>query len=1199
MSLWLFLALSALATWPARQQSQNAETSDVVEQWVLRAEEWPAGVVERSRLSAEDSYSYDFENVDLSQVRKWLKWFNIPIPEADGKVSGWVWVKPQGGWLEWGNYLVEAQLDSPLLKIDAWNFRSAKLRVGFRENTWYLGTLQGSLLDPTSDQIAELKIVGQLPLGDAPELILNGSLDQVQVNALLAAFELDIPVANADGRLEVRAKSKLTSLMDLSGWQAIGSLALEQLIIESTTAGDILADFTLADGQWRLTDGSWRLGGDESASFQANGMLNSGLPFQVLAQAKDFRISQIDRQFLESMLASPSAFDGRLSLDAKLSGTANQGVSRLDADLELSDLRYNQTALGQLVAKVQIGPAAQPDIASNDLPNGENVHQPPSAKLQIGYRMDAETKLDGLAYWPNYLEVARTLPHQLSVDAWGVNLRQDISQKLALLREALPDIQLTSEQLQFLRQIDGRLDAQLRLGNLQTTHDNLDWSCESRVRILGLSLAGASLGDNFFQLSKEPNSSQITMRLWDRAEQLALQADIKLKADSTSLQEQFSKLDYQAQLELNQFSTRIQASPAASAFSLNASGQASIQGNLDAYLNEGSFNFPSVALENKNGNKLELCDVIGTIDPNVVQLKQFTLLGKSGRLDGQAEWQRQNVGQHRLHLTANQLSAWELLADEAGLAGYGWDGSLSFKLQASKPAEVQSLLQSWQVKFDGRLEQMELLQRKLGDAAFQGDFTNERIALMLSGDLLEGKLSADLDAQLQDPDQTNKADIHTQVDSWSMNLTWADLNLNEAIQLAAEPTAVPEVAGKASVQLQLSGQANQSPQGQIRLLVPNMQVANRRLVESLEIEGDLRENRIRIQQGIARIAGGRLHLAGELGTRNNTPDGDMQVAIQGLDLSKVSHLAGPNPMAQLDGAVSFRGKIRLDSKMHLDGTLDASDVAWNGLSAARVRGSLRSQYDWKSNRFDSQLRDLHGTALGGNLRGELELNASTRWSMKSSLSLQRGHMDELSQALGFQRVVGTGRFDASAKLSSRDLQKLNYLSGPVNFDFQGGDVASFPVLGDVQNLLLLPQLPSVRIQGGYLRGQLGQGQFRINELFLGSNAYWILAAGSTSLQNQKLDLNAVLQTDDSLGMSEFARWSSEKLLLVVAPQLALLVELNELVRNRTLYLHIGGTPKYPVIQPQAAQTLAANLIAQLQRRLLASPTAGTVPIDDP
>ncbi|MEZ6079425.1 MAG: hypothetical protein R3C56_28275 [Pirellulaceae bacterium] len=100
-------------------------------QETLEAGAWPAGVVARDTLPTERAYNYNFNEVDVSKLEGWLKWFGYELPaKFSGNVSGWIWAQRSGcGWFDVANYRLEGEVESPQLLIESWTLEQARLRL--------------------------------------------------------------------------------------------------------------------------------------------------------------------------------------------------------------------------------------------------------------------------------------------------------------------------------------------------------------------------------------------------------------------------------------------------------------------------------------------------------------------------------------------------------------------------------------------------------------------------------------------------------------------------------------------------------------------------------------------------------------------------------------------------------------------------------------------------------------------------------------------------------------------------------------------------------------------------------------------------------------------------------------------------------------------------------------------------------------
>lgn len=122
--------------------------------------------------------------------------------------------------------------------------------------------------------------------------------------------------------------------------------------------------------------------------------------------------------------------------------------------------------------------------------------------------------------------------------------------------------------------------------------------------------------------------------------------------------------------------------------------------------------------------------------------------------------------------------------------------------------------------------------------------------------------------------------------------------------------------------------------------------------------------------------------------------------------------------------------------------------------------------------------------------------------------------------------------------------------------------------------------------------QLGQGQLRIRHLLIYSDAFTLAAQGYAGLTSRRLDLEAILQSGGGIEQ-QLTQRATQKLLAINLPQLFLFSAINDLIRNRDVYFHVGGTTQHPSIHPRPVSTLAKALIQNIERQLL-TPTIQSV-----
>ena len=91
-----------------------------------------------------------------------------------------------------------------------------------------------------------------------------------------------------------------------------------------------------------------------------------------------------------------------------------------------------------------------------------------------------------------------------------------------------------------------------------------------------------------------------------------------------------------------------------------------------------------------------------------------------------------------------------------------------------------------------------------------------------------------------------------------------------------------------------------------------------------------------------------------------------------------------------------------------------------------------------------------------------------------------------------------------------------------------------------------------------------------------------------SLRTGRLDLQGVLQTGGGIE-SQVSQRSVRKLASLIAPEIVLVSQLDNLLRNRTIYFRVRGNTDRPLVQPKVAPTFARILLQEVRRELLAAP----------
>ncbi len=1208
------IMMKGLCRWIVRLSIAMVASQPLLAQSVLTTDDWPAGVVQRVSLPKERTYDYDFNDVKVSTLEGWLEWFGYPLPaELSGSVSGWLWAqRSDQGWFDVAGYRIEGEVTSPVLSIDSWQVAEARLRFGYSQGRWYVGSLTGNVRpNLVQATVGKVQLSATLPATAPREVQFSGSVDAAQLRPLLLGLGLSLDINNRTGSLVVAGSVPLESTASIETWQATAQLDLADVQFAQAPPLSI-------EGLWQLEAGHWSVAaahvsvGAQPLELNGHGSLRESFPFTAQLTSADLDISQLLSDAQQPQLAQQ--IQGRGALAAQCAGNANEGISAAVADLRSERLTIRDEAMSNVDLQARL------QTSANDAPQLSVELR--SAELAGG-------SLSGQLVWAELASLYEELPARVVVDLKDLQLDK--------LSDRLLPVALS-----------GVSTGQLRMNTVDAEQPEA-WNGELRLKVSDFVALNSPLGNIYLSASKPSDAPHIRWQLSDALETLQVQLNTQLLqahdagAQATGQAEEsrsaspawsFFLGDYTASGSLQNFRTHIALNstvPATSASSgevipVIASGQFQLQGSLaegdSLWLSRGTASLDQLILS-LAGQSIELRSAQLNVRPEAFRLERFEVLGSEGYAVGSALIRRDGQGQHLVKLRVAEMPVAPWLDTLSQYASAAVDGSqtldflqgiagqLSVDAQLQKRADEPLGLVGWQGTIAGALQDWSRRELPLGSLGFDGKLDPHRLQLQAEGELLGGQatLATELPLPLTASDVSNwimelgddTATATAAGKRIDIDAALLGIELQKLMSLISGPRLGNRFSGLADVRLQTTEEA--APTGPVgrtlpvwiaSLNIPQFFYERNSLAQDLQAQVRLHHGQLTIEKFSGGLASGRVHAVGNL---RLTPQqrwvGDIQFDARRMQFPCLVAWINPDYADAFVGELGYSGRATLGSQWLIRGSAVVRDATVYSLPVQQLRSNVRIVLGPDGTFETLSAERVRGTALGGTLQGQVQLRGGARYELASSLRIGAGKLDQLSQALGFEHIVGTGRFDAVAQLSSDDVTDLNALVGPLQLDFEGGDAQSVPLLADLSHVIPLLQLASTNISSGRLDARLGQGQMRILSMFLDSEAFWLVGDGSASLASQRLDLNAILNTGGGLD-AQLTQDARQRALTLLLPQLAVLGQIDDLIRNRTIYFHVAGTTGQPVIQLKPAQTLGRAFLQNLTRQLLVAPTAAAI-----
>ncbi len=1126
-------------------------------------EGFAAGVSTRGNLPTERTLDYDFDDVSIDSIEGWLRWVNVDLPvDVSGDVSGWLWAQRSAkGLFNFSDYWIEGELNSPTLTVDQWTIDAANWRFGYRNGTWYVGQLKGKVTPPNQTISAgQVNLAGKLPTDANAELQLYGEVANVNLESLLNGFAVTLPISNRGGTLSVEASVPFDRYRDLQNWTADAQLRLDDVALPTLQDPVLVtASAELREGNWKIDPANLSLQSDQSAKLPiritAGGPLKAPWQFSVEASSDDIEVNELLQQLnLQQFVVGGQ---GSVGVSAVAEGDAERGIQSGEFEVEAAALNVDE----QKVRGLSLSGKLQDNAAS--------------ARFQLASILNGTAV--GSVNWNDLRLNQEGTPNRISFTLNNINLG---AIKLPALTGRISGI------------ASGRVEFES-----ETREDGtVAWASNGDVAVANAIVEMTQFGDVNLEWEKNFDQTDGTAVVQFSKGDGRASAEIEVSfTDNFSAAAILESVQsYRANGSIDNYATSVRVPQLEQTLPIRLTGEFDFSGSSGDWIQSGNARLESLATE-LQGRAVNVSDVLFEASPEEFRLRQFTINDSIGRILGSGIVRRDGEGEHLVRLAVNDIEVatyWETFAPAAYK---GLEGRISSRVDLTIPADstngtdVFAIGQNANGEFSGAVRGLNFRENSIGDLDFRGQFDDGALNASAEGAVLEG--TAEITVQVNDLleqifNRQKAAPLNT-----SFSLRLDGVQLEPVVTLVDSRRGIQPAQGRASVELNATVINGNVQQARGRLSVPRFIYNRELLAQELLIDAVLADSTLTINEASGRVADGLVNVTGSLNIPTYSLDeigGEVIYSIRQVEVGKLAKFIYPEIADEFSGRVSYRGRGRLAQSFRFLGAATTTNAELYGFPLQSVRSSLQVDFDRAGNFQNVVASNLVGTALGGQMTADFRVRGGTSYDLRASGQVRRGKMEQLSRALGFERIVGSENFNSAFQFNSRDAFDLGALNGRLQIDFDEGDAQSIPILSDLNRLVPLMQLASTDITSGRMDATVGQGQLRIEDLLLNSEAFWIAGSGNASLRTGNLDLQGVLQTGGGLE-AQVSQASLRRLATVLLPEVVFLAELDNLVRNRTLYFRVRGTTNRPVIQPKIAPSIARALLQEVKRGLLASP----------
>lgn len=258
------------------------------------------------------------------------------------------------------------------------------------------------------------------------------------------------------------------------------------------------------------------------------------------------------------------------------------------------------------------------------------------------------------------------------------------------------------------------------------------------------------------------------------------------------------------------------------------------------------------------------------------------------------------------------------------------------------------------------------------------------------------------------------------------------VDLSPWMAIVFDPRIAAEYSGSASVEAHGKANEQNSISFEADLSIPVLSHHRKRIVKDFKTRLTYEDGILRLLELAGGVAGGRVEAHGALRLASFTSDpsyeGELIFDAQRVQIDDLIRLRFPEYANQFGGVVNYRGSVKLNDRLSVLGDAHATNARWHALPIQNVHGDLRLTLERDGSLVMLTSRHLSGIAVGGNFIGNVEIRGNRRSEVRASGRVVNGKVEQLSKAMGFEHIMGAGRFEGAFDLGSRDAVSLSALA---------------------------------------------------------------------------------------------------------------------------------------------------------------------------